>query len=148
MSDEQSRKVNEILSDLGIRVSFESKKVYELIKSQTKRTDKPIEEEKGVVYRMVCKKCKEKGLKKCYIGETGRELGVRVKEHMYRNKDINKVTDVFWHGFDEYGEIKRDNWEVEIIAREKDEFRRRYLEAKEIVNNGGNFNKSSGIIIF
>ena len=53
----------------------------------------------------------------------GRELGVRVKEHMYRNKDINLVTDVFWHGFDEHGEVKRDNWEVEIVAREKDEFR-------------------------
>src|SRR5437773_11165748 len=96
---------------------------------------------------MECKECRKNGVKKCYVGETGRELKIRCKEHMYKAKDMANVSDVYMHGEKEPGSVKLENWEVSIVRKEKKEFDRRYFEAKEIINDRSAFNKSNGIII-
>ena len=46
---------------------------------------------------MVCRVCEEKGVKRSYLGETGREVKVRCKEHMYKGGKNENVLDVYCH---------------------------------------------------
>lgn len=46
----------------------------------------------GSMYLTTCIECKKHGVTFNYIGETGRELSIRIKEHC-RQIDINKVND-------------------------------------------------------
>ena len=51
-------------------------------------TDKISDEEKTeVVYKIPCKNCE-----RVYVGETGRPLGTRVKEH---RKEVDSITGIF-----------------------------------------------------
>ena len=87
------------------------------------------------------------GVEKVYFGDTWRKLGVRCKEHMYANRDSTKVSNVYSHGIEQHGEVKIENWQVEVMARKKSEFARRFAESAEIASNVYSFNKSTGIQI-
>jgi len=51
-------------------------------------TDRINDEEKPeVVYKIPCKNCE-----RVYVGETGRPLGVRIKEHC---KEVDSITGIF-----------------------------------------------------
>jgi len=45
------------------------------------------EEKPEVVYKIPCKNCEQ-----VYVGETGRPLGARVKEH---HKEVDSITGIF-----------------------------------------------------
>ena len=51
---------------------------------------------------MVCLECEKVGIESRYIGETGRELGVRVNEHQVK-RDNNIDTKVAKHGLGVHG---------------------------------------------
>lgn len=73
---------------------------------------------------MICKKCKDpnKG-KYTYIGETGRMLKLRVKEHLYHKAGTVAKSDVSNHAIEIHGEITKKDWEVRVLDRETDEFK-------------------------
>jgi hypothetical protein len=66
-------------------------------------------------------------------------------EHMYVGRNRLTMSDVARHGIDVHGEVSLDKWDVTIVAKEKREFCRRYLESKRIAE-GDVINKSCGII--
>jgi hypothetical protein len=79
-----------------------------------------------------------------YIGETGRKLGIRFKEHFYLNKDIEKRTEVCRHSTDTHGSPKPEDWELTILEKENREFFRISKEALWIKSTTGCINRSKG----
>ena len=76
------------------------------------------EKGKGVIYEMKCKECNV-----YYIGETSRELKIRIKEHMRVNDNINSWTEVGRHNMEKHGNVDEGRWEVRIIGRESNDFK-------------------------
>ena len=70
-----TERIQRILSELTIRVSVRPVKTLKQILSKPKDRI-PMEKRTGVVYQIPCKDCNAK-----YIGETGRSLETRLKEH-------------------------------------------------------------------
>ena len=70
-----SEAIKRILTPLNIRIAFQPYKTFREILVHPKDS---VEESKrsGVVYLIPCKECR-----KVYIGQTGRSLKQRVKEH-------------------------------------------------------------------
>jgi hypothetical protein len=69
-----------VKSGLAMRVSFKYKKFYQLLKSQMEKEETEKLGMRGVVYKISCRLCREKGIVKCYVGETGRALRIRYKK--------------------------------------------------------------------
>jgi hypothetical protein len=128
---------------------FKSEKIYSLCDSQRLRKDLKLpNEQSGVVYKLACKECKADGKDICYIGETGRKLGVRVREHLYMAKDFTKRTEVCKHGIEVHGDNNKDRWEATILEHEPREFHRLAKEAWWINNEKGCINKMKGLQVF
>jgi hypothetical protein len=126
-------------------VCFRSKRLYDLTKSQSKREREVDErEEKGVVYEFECRECEREGKEVKYIGETGRRLKERVKEHM-RISNEEKWTEVGRHGMEMHGKVDEGMWRIKVLERERDEFRRRVVEAVKIEKIKPELNKSKGV---
>ncbi len=93
------------------------------------------------VYKIPCKNCE-----KCYIGETGRPLHVRINEHRKSNVNLFSST-VNRHANEFSHEIAYDN--VEILSFENNSIKRKLLESYYLQNyltfNG---NKSSFELLF
>src|SRR5271167_3228641 len=73
--------IKKICKKYGIigNICFKTTTLYNLTKSQTsKDNSQDILEKKGVVYELICSKCKDKGKDTRYIGETGRKLKFRI----------------------------------------------------------------------
>ena len=90
LRDKYDKKVKNIFERAGLdcNVSFKSEKLYSMSRSQSKKVKADDElKEKGVVYEMVCLECEKRDVVSMYIAETGRELGVRVKEHLRFHRD-------------------------------------------------------------
>ena len=75
------------------------------------------------VYKIECKTCK-----KCYIGETSRNINIRIKEH----KNPSSTTTITSHFFGSGHEIDFKN--PKILAIEKDYKKRKLLEFFNIKN--------------
>ena len=45
-----------------------------------------------------------------YIGETGREFGIRVKENMRISSKGEGYTEVSKHSLDKHGKVEGENW--------------------------------------
>nr|XP_054766797.1 uncharacterized protein LOC129273954 [Lytechinus pictus] len=123
----------------GIRVIFKS----DSIRSQLIRPkDRPIPDRRdGVVYKIPCSTCD-----KVYIGETGRPVGERMKEHRrdvrLRRTDSSAVAEHAWDS------DHPPNWdEVSCIASDKHWYTRRIKEAIQIRLHPSNINRDSGIEI-
>ncbi|XP_041460800.1 uncharacterized protein LOC121411955 [Lytechinus variegatus] len=123
----------------GIRVIFKS----DSIRSQLVRPkDRPIPDRRdGVVYKIPCSTCD-----KVYIGETGRPVGERMKEHRrdvrLRRTDSSAVAEHAWDS------DHPPNWdEVSCIANDKHWYTRRIKEAIQIRLHPSNINRDSGIEI-
>ena len=65
------------------------------------------EDNKGVRYEILCQKCK-----KNYIGETGRTLSKRIKEHKYAVCSMNMNNAIARHS---WSTGHRANWEGSTI---------------------------------
>ena len=84
-------------------------------------------EEQGVVYEVHCKDCE-----KVYIGETGRQLNIRLNEHKKgaRNIDDNKISGLSYH-------IKNTGHNIDwkstkILFKEKNYIKRKFKEGLAI----------------
>ena len=110
LGEKCDKKVRKIFERAGLdcNVSFGAEKLYSMTRSQSKKVKTEDEmKEKGVVYEMACLECEKEGkqvwssvlgMDSRYIGETGRELGTRVQEHLRLNKDKIRDTEVAKHG--------------------------------------------------
>jgi hypothetical protein len=101
-----------------------------------------------VVYKLTCKKCANDGKETCYIGETCRTLGVRVKEHFYKAKDIEKRSEVCKHGCEVHDSNDVADWDVDILDHEARDFHRITKEALRISETPNCINKIRGIQVY
>ena len=73
------------------------------------------------VYKINCKNCD-----KCYIGETGRQLSIRIKEHMSYKPGTNSAT-INSHASQSQHQIDFTN--VEVLRFKKDPIKRKLFES-------------------
>ena len=103
----------------------------------------------GVVYEAVCKQCSKRGVTNRYIGETGRDLNTRIKEHC---KMVNGTASdlmcsaVGEHSVKIHGEQpKFENWVFKILDYSKKTQDRKTLEALHIYKNKPSLNRDLGV---
>ena len=132
---ELAKKLNDIIreQELDIRIVYKSKKLKQLVeeertKSRTEESEKM--EKRNVVYQITCKKCEEQP---SYIGETGRTLAERMKEHYSGNRKGNNITEPARHALEVHKYNSEDNWRLEILHVNQQETLRKINEAKQII---------------
>ena len=93
----------------------------------------------GVVYKINCSECDA-----TYIGQTGRNLSQRVKEH-HTATVKGQVTNsgIAQHAWDEHHDIDWDN--IKILAQESSEGHRQVREALFIHEQAPSMNRDVGI---
>ena len=99
-------------------------KTSETIKKLTRPTAINTQQNNGI-YKIDCYSCD-----KCYIGETYRDLGKRIKEHTHNLKTDNELSALVTHRNKHDHNFKLK--EAKIIHHENDKKRRRILEAAVI----------------
>ena len=105
------------------------------IKKKQKKEDK-----KGVVYEILCHKCE-----KSYIGETGRILSKRIKEHKYAVCSMNMKNAIARQS---WSTGHRANWEGStVIGLEEHPVKRKIFEGIKIQNKTNNMNLDEGMTI-
>ena len=148
INDSFSSLIRREIAKIGIdcNVSFKTVKMYDKMNSQTKRKKvKGLEEYEGVVYMFSCKRCGMEGKRNRYIGETGRMLGVRIKEHLRVSKKGEGYTEVSRHGLKDHGEVRKEDWDIQIIDRAETEFERKVKESCWIKKEKPELNVSEGL---
>lgn len=153
-------KLEKCFQDPTFNVTFKStSKMSNLIEQigNNKLNPTNILECKGVVYKMTCKICEEKNKVSTYIGETGRKLKERIKEHFHLikneedfNNKIFSATQIQRHIYAEHRDAitvvnNEANWKVEILKRSIETQNRKVMEAIEIAHNKPTLNKDSGL---
>ena len=88
----------------------------------------------GVVYQVTCQQCQH-----LYVGETGRTLATRMKDHTSHNTQQTAVGD----HCREHGHVINKN-NVEVLAREEGWFKRKVCEAIEIKTLQPTINRDQG----
>ena len=119
-----SEKKEQGCRQLGVRALFKSghKLRQSLMKVKT-----PVEEDqkKGVVYEVPCGECDQK-----YIGETGRNLRMRLKEHRYAVKKKDMKNGIDAHACQERHTV---DWDAaKVRCTEQYYWKRKVLEAIHI----------------
>ena len=103
--------------------------------------------ENGVIYQINCKLCNHG----TYIGETGRQLKIRINEHLRLSNNINSIncSPVFLHFRSEHHcTPSLDKIQVSILRREKDLPRRKVVESIAISRIHPNLNRDGGVRSF
>jgi len=107
----------------------------------------------GAVYMATCKICREEGLESCYIGESGRPLATRMKEHcrpvhVCSTPNDTKISAIGQHSFCAHGiQPSLLNWEFKILRLCEKTQDRKALEAQEIRNWTPGLNRDAGVHI-
>ena len=97
----------------------------------------PIEDQAGVVYQISCQDCPA-----TYIGQTGRHLGERLKEHKRAVvKGYELESAVAEHVYKSGHEI---DWSVEVLDKDLNQRRRLVREAVMIRKNKPSMNREQG----
>ena len=114
--------IKRVMQNVGIAVAF---KPIKTIKNFLPNIKDPLKEEEktGIIYKIPCKDCKF-----CYIGQTGRSLVTRLKEHknFVKNKQTEKSA-LSQHSVENHHLI---NWGgVKIIHMESDYRKRLFMES-------------------
>jgi len=104
----------------------------------------------GVVYGATCLKCKEKGINTTYVGETGRALSVRIKEHCAKTTKIKaneaKTSALGQHSVCVHDiQPKVEDWEFVVHQFSDRTQERRPLEAFEIRRHKPSLNRDTGV---
>ena len=97
----------------------------------------PVEKRSGVVYEIPCKDCASS-----YIGQTGRQLGDRLKEHKSKAPS-RKPSAVSEHSFDAHHKIDWDR--TKVLDKEDREYPRLVREALHIRKNNPELNRDQGL---
>lgn len=133
---------------LECNVSFKCVKLYDLMRSQSSmKEEEEMLEMKGVVYRLICEECRREGKKVDYIGETGRKMKVRLKEHGRITGNVIGITEVGRHMREVHKGFREEYLGVEILERERDEFGRKVKEAVWIQKERPTLNVSKGLSV-
>ena len=123
-SERTSEAISRVLAPLGIRtVARPTRRKWRLLKDAKDRL--PTDTQAGVVYAVGCKNCP-----KVYIGETGRTVKQRLKEHQDHTKKGNVDKSAIANHIITTGhEI---HWQARVIKREEHMLRRKVHEAVAI----------------
>ena len=125
--------IKSVSKDLDVNIAF---KYTSSIKSNLVHNNLSAKAEGGI-YKIPCKDCDL-----VYIGETGRSLDVRLKEHKRSVKNCNTNNANFVHAYDNDHHI---NWESsKMILKCNNSKKRKILESVCIQNNN-NFNLNLGM---
>ena len=110
-------------------IHTQSKALKNIVKTAKMESDE-IEKESGVVYKVSCGDCD-----KCYIGETGRQLKIRLKEHERGSQsvELNRMSGLSQHVYQMKHNVKFN--EVEILYREPNFSKRKFKEGIAIKNS-------------
>ena len=100
-------------------------------------------DEAGVVYKLTCTKC-PKG-KSFYVGETGRSLNKRQTEHFCNYSKLKTRSPIFQHSLTQHGACHKNDWTVEIFARQTDGLKHKISEAQFIRTLNPTLNLNSQI---
>ncbi|KAK3745408.1 hypothetical protein QZH41_001439 [Actinostola sp. cb2023] len=136
-----TERVKRVLEDNGIKTSV--KPLCTLRQSLSKPKDTiPCNKKTGVVYQIPCGDCEA-----VYIGETGRSLGTRKKEHMASVRLAKtQASALAEHATKEGHDIAWDD--TKIIATESSWVQRKWTEAWKIAKNkNALFNRDSGRVV-
>jgi hypothetical protein len=167
-SDTSSRKIFQTKAGLTCReefnISFKShSSLLELVKAKMHSEEKPKKEKwimgqtvdencecSDVVYSAKCKMCEANKENCCYIGETGRQLKDRIKEHCKRidqGKDPPVVNSALGeHSLSKHGsQPSPDSWMFSILHVNPRTQYRKTLEAVEIYKKKPSLNRDAGV---
>ena len=114
-----------------LKVAF---KYNSTIKSLLVKND-PSEKNSGV-YSIPCKDCDL-----VYIGESGRDWHIRIKEHKYACRNNNMYNALFNHAFNNNHQIK---WDGSKLLYKCDNYHKRRIVESALIDKIDNFNISSG----
>ena len=68
-----------------------------------------------------------------YVGETGRKMSLRLKEHLHPNlNELRSGSAISEHLINEHGNTHGDYVTITSLARERDVMKRKILESKFI----------------
>ena len=83
----------------------------------------------GVVYEIECQVCKENGVRRVYLGETGRSVYERMLNH-WDDWDKKKEGSSLWkHSVNEHGGLLDDDkFYVKVLRRPRTALERQVLE--------------------
>ena len=116
-----SDKIRKAYKKEGVHTSFKPHKILHQLLVVPK--DKPPNQLAGTVYCLECEDCH-----KCYIGESARPLGKRIKDHITtRSSSTSAVSEHL-----KTAKYHFDSDKVKILAREPKDFSRKILEAIHI----------------
>ena len=131
--------VRRILNRLNVRTCFKPRRTLRHMLVHPKDPT-PARSVSGVVYRIPCSDCD-----RAYIGQTGRTLDHRIKEHKRGYTCEETVTSaVAEHSMNQQHKIDWDG--AEVIAREQGWYKRCFLESWSIRSNRHSMNKDRGLL--
>ena len=148
------------LVDIVRMVQINSKKTVQINKSNTVQ-DKSLSSNQNdisdqykdycVVYMATCLECKKNNVQSNYIGETGRTLTTRKKEHL-KNINVHLSSEsnsaIGLHELTQHGsQPSNENWEFKILCHSSKTQNRKALEAYMIRKFKPNLNRDSGVYI-
>ena len=134
-----SEKIDRICAPLGIRTVFKSHNTLGQLLMKVK-AETPEDLKKGVVYKVPCADCTN-----INIGETGRNLRMRLKEHQYAVKRKDEKNGITIHAQQSEHNV---DWEAaKVRATEGHLMKRKVLEAILIQESSNTNNLNAGLIL-
>ena len=134
-----SEQVRRILGRANIRVAFRTKTTIRSLLTLVKPAQSSLDMT-GVIYSIPCKDCD-----KVYVGETGRTLNIRQKEHCrhltYGRTDSSAVAA---HAVSTLHDI---DWENSYVLEHEDNFFKRKVKEALLIHTHQNFNLDDGLAV-
>jgi hypothetical protein len=137
--------------NISFKTDFGIKSLVKPIQEKPKTTVEPLETY-GAVYQMECTNCLTTGKNITYIGETGRKVETRVKEHLRKiNPNTQKlnnenISQVQIHDFENHKKME-SKWSISILKRAEKCQERKVYEAMLIRKMKPTLNKDQGLCI-
>jgi predicted GIY-YIG superfamily endonuclease len=133
---DRSKKLQRIYNKFGVQIIHKpTNTICDLLVHPKDKT--PKEKKCGILYLIPCDNCEE-----FYVGETGRALEKRLKEHRKTSGHPNSIT-----GVGDYCKTTAhtfSNNEVKVIAKEDHWLKRKILESIHIRTRNPQLNKDQG----
>ena len=131
-----SEKIEHVCHPLGVRVICKSQNNLRQTLMKVKST-RPEDKKKGVIYEVPCAECD------CvYVGETGRSLEMRLKEHRYAVRTKDSRNGIAVHADTNNHEV---DWDAaKVIMFEEHQTKRKVLESLQINKQTNTTNLDSG----
>ena len=133
-----SEPISRILRTAGIKVAMKPHNTLRKELVHPKDRDS-LMEKAGVVYQVNCKQCDA-----AYIGQTGRHLYERIKEHRSAvEKGYTRQSGIAEHAYEKHHDIDWDG--VQILDQESDHAKRLVCEALHIRISNPSMNRERGV---